>query len=888
MSRSQEKRASQTKPLVPSAPATLATLHIIPHLQWEREGYETFEVRRARLLNTLTRLHQQMQNDPQTHKPAIRYFLLGGQTVILEDVAAVRPDLISLFVIFNAGGRLGVGPWYVSVDEALVSGEALIRNLLLARVDAEQRGLKLMPVAYAPEASGHTAQLPQILRGFGIDAAFLQHGAPVDHLPFRWEAPDGSNVLVINHEARVSWPILPENATDVAESSLEQRAVRPDGPFLWLYDAENSSQLLSEILPEVREKTTLPIKQSDLPEYVGFLRQELPDALRPALEGELRLQFLHKNVYLLPGTLSSRMYLKQANARLQATLSHWIEPWLAVALTHGKVPHPKNLHGLLNYGWRLLLKNQSRNALGGNASDAAHAEHEIRYQQIEDITGQMVVDILEALPGTPHQANAFISEDQTYLVVWNSLNWPVKQIVEIKPDLPPDKYLLHLFDTQDVEQIFDCSPDGTMHFLAEVPAVGYAVYTLVLGNTPPSDKHYVQVSPGSVIRKANGDTLSIKDGALVWQSNEAKMVINDLLQFYDGGDAGDTYNYSPPGSDVLVQADLVENDAQIESSPLYERLIIKHRMRVATGLRQDRTRDRGVKLIELTTTATFYDHIPGVYFHTTFDNTAKDHRLRVHLGTNLDSDTVLADTAFAVIERPVAVNGPPLPESDQRNVEGVSNTQPVQNAVSVTDGKKALTMMVRGLPEYEALEENNQITLALTLVRSVGWLSRDDLQSRTAAVAPMLPVPGAQCQREITAEYGLVATPAEDRAAIARAGLEFNVPLRTYQYDECPDRLWRSYLSVVSDRAIGHQSDGDGVILSAFKPLTNARGWLLRLFNPHDRVVETFITPHERPDKTYRLTLAEKPMYFVQSDANGRITVRFNPFEIVTLRILFA
>ncbi|HRF96593.1 MAG TPA: hypothetical protein PLZ51_15405, partial [Aggregatilineales bacterium] len=83
-----------------------------------------------------------------------------GQTVILEDIAAVRPDLVTLLVIYNAGGRLGIGPWYVLVDEAMVSGESLIRNLLLARTNAAQYGLKLMAVGYSPLSSGHTAQLP--------------------------------------------------------------------------------------------------------------------------------------------------------------------------------------------------------------------------------------------------------------------------------------------------------------------------------------------------------------------------------------------------------------------------------------------------------------------------------------------------------------------------------------------------------------------------------------------------------------------------------------------------------------------------------------------------------------------------------------------------------
>src|SRR5690606_29955421 len=139
-----------------------AALHIISHIGWEREGSESFETRRARLLDQIAALAEQMNADPRLH------LLLGGQTVLLEDIAAVRPDLLTLLVIYNAGGRLGIGPWYVLVDEALVSGEALLRNLLMGRADAARYGLNVLPVAYLPEGSGHTSQLPQILRGFGL------------------------------------------------------------------------------------------------------------------------------------------------------------------------------------------------------------------------------------------------------------------------------------------------------------------------------------------------------------------------------------------------------------------------------------------------------------------------------------------------------------------------------------------------------------------------------------------------------------------------------------------------------------------------------------------------------------------------------------------------
>ena len=111
----------------------------------------------------------------------------------------MRSDLVALLVIYNAGGRFGIGPWYIQVDSRLVSGESLIRNLLLGRMDVSRHGIQLMNSAFMPFAVEHSAQLPQILKGFDISSVLITSPEPLMSLPFRWVSPDGSHVMVINH-----------------------------------------------------------------------------------------------------------------------------------------------------------------------------------------------------------------------------------------------------------------------------------------------------------------------------------------------------------------------------------------------------------------------------------------------------------------------------------------------------------------------------------------------------------------------------------------------------------------------------------------------------------------------------------------------------------------
>ncbi|MDX2075210.1 MAG: hypothetical protein SFZ02_02175, partial [bacterium] len=590
-----EKR---TKPLNPHGGQSLATIYVIPHLRWERESDDTFELRRAKLLTTLARLNEQMGMVPDTGILPMRSFLLSGQTVILEDIAAVRPDLVTLLVIYNAGGRLGIGPWYVLVDEAMVSGESLIRNLLLARTNAAQYGLKLMAVGYSPLSSGHTAQLPQILRGFGMDVAFLRYNTTKPYVTHRWEAPNGSSILLINHDQSLLGLHPPDTSEIVAKHTADQRKIRPNGPFLWLYDSGSSIRPLSDIVPEVTNKTGLSVTQSDLEKYARALRQEVPDNMRPILQGELRDQTLRENDFLFSGTLSTRMYLKQANSRLQSLLTGVVEPMLALALTHGDIPYPANLKAILGHTWRLLLKNQARSALGGASSDQVHDENEVNARKINDNAQHIIHESLHALGATirrlytPHRHT-----DKAWVLVWNSQCWSRKQVIEYVLDLPKGKHPQRVLDDKGEAQPFGWQPSTqTLSFLADAPAVGYVIYSIELGDTPPDEKtHGIRTTQGSVIGRIDGETVSIQNNQVVWRRGET--VITDLLRFYDGGDAGDTFNYSPPITDQVVLADLT-NDLQVESSPLYERLILKHRMRLAPALREDRNRDRGLKLLE--------------------------------------------------------------------------------------------------------------------------------------------------------------------------------------------------------------------------------------------------------------------------------------------------
>src|SRR5579883_2121533 len=167
---------------------------IVPHTHWDREWYQTFQQFRFRLVQTIDSLLDILDNDP-----GFTHFLLDGQTVVLEDYLEVQPEQEERLKKYTRSGRIQVGPWYIQPDEFLVSGESLVRNLQRGLRQAGEFG-EPMRVGYVPDCFGHIAQLPQILRGVGIDNAVFWRGvgAEAQKSEFYWAAPDGTTVLVLH------------------------------------------------------------------------------------------------------------------------------------------------------------------------------------------------------------------------------------------------------------------------------------------------------------------------------------------------------------------------------------------------------------------------------------------------------------------------------------------------------------------------------------------------------------------------------------------------------------------------------------------------------------------------------------------------------------------
>lgn len=294
---------------------------IVSHTHWDREWYLPFQLYRMKLVKLIDKLLDVLEGDPR-----FRSFTLDGQTIVVGDYLDIRPEREGDLKRFVKEGRILIGPWYILPDEFLVSGEATVRNLMLGHRIAEAFG-GVMKVGYIPDPFGHISQMPQILRGFGMDSCVLWRGLNDEGktLPteFYWQAPDGSKILTVH--LRMGYC----NAANLPEKSEEalkrvEALLRASAPSL-----STSNMLLMNGCDHLEPQPFLPtliealnreigdahLVQGTLMEYIQAVRNEAPEL--PTIIGEQRS---HRYALLLPGVLSTRTYLKQENAKSQTLL----------------------------------------------------------------------------------------------------------------------------------------------------------------------------------------------------------------------------------------------------------------------------------------------------------------------------------------------------------------------------------------------------------------------------------------------------------------------------------------------------------------------------------------------------------------------------------------
>ncbi len=289
--------------------------------------------------------------------------------------------------------------------------------------------------------------------------------------------------------------------------------------------------------------------------------------------------------------------------------------------------------------------------------------------------------------------------------------------------------------------------------VAPVPGYGWAAFA------PVALTHPVTASEGDgPLTLSNGLVTVVADPADGTFAIDGRPGYGRLI---DGGDLGDSYNYSPPAQDAFVDAPDAVALKVLESGPVRARAQITSVYTWPSYVEGKSGARVGEEVVEVTTLLEVHADDPVVRVTTSFVNPSRDHRLRVHLPLPTPATTSLAECAFGPVERGLLAEG----RADEFGLP----TAPARRFVRAG----GLSVVFDGVSEYELVDiastpsGDAAHTIALSVVRSTGMLSRLGMAYRPFPAGPLTPVEGLQMTgKRIELRYA-IALDKEDPYALA-------------------------------------------------------------------------------------------------------------------------
>jgi hypothetical protein len=799
---------------------TTRRVAIVPHTHWDREWYSSFQSFRLRLVDTLDTLLTLMESDP-----AYSRFLLDGQMAVVDDYLEVRPTAEPRLRELAAAGRLALGPWYALMDEFLVSGETIVRNLQMGIRRAAAFG-GAMPIGYLPDMFGHVAQMPQILGLAGLAHAVVWRGVPsaVTKTGFVWVAPDGSTVRAEYLPSGYgNGSLLPDDAKQLVRRVADH--TDQIGSFLLdtLLLMNGSDHLppqgdLGRVVAEANEhQDVFSFEITSLPEYLGSLGT---DGLE-RWDGELRSG---ARANMLMGVTSNRVDVKRAAAATERALERRAEPYAALFSDAANWPSR-----LLDIAWAQVVRNSAHDSICACSVDPVVDAVLHRFSEAADIAdgiasralaslsasmampGPIVVNpsqrtrgglveiaIADELPGARTGAaggggsaavvqivseraelpDTFVLDSRSVSTILGTMDgarldgdaWVQSVSVEetdagidvsvsIGPEERPDAAVAEA--KQDLMARIGARPAAPVRIHLDQPAIRRVLARV--DDVPGFGwQAFSAASPAyqaTVIE--DGDAVTVSNGlvtVVVDRSDGTFGVdgVDGMGRIEDGGDFGDSYNYSRPCADTVIDRPLSVAVEVVERGPLRARVVVTSSFLWPDHMDGTTQRRVGECHVDIATTVDVQADDRAVRVETSFVNPARDHRVRVHLPLPHAARESEAESAFGTVRRGLHAEG--------RDEELGLATAPARRFVRAG----GLTVVHDGVTEYELVDvtgerpgtgrgDDEAHTLALTVLRSTGMLSRLGMAYRPLPAGPLIPVEGLQMVgRRVSLRYAVV------------------------------------------------------------------------------------------------------------------------------------
>lgn len=889
-------------------------VHLLAHTHWDREWYRPATQFQQRLVALV---------DELLDAPAPSTFLLDGQAMVLEDYLEIRPERAADLSAQLRAGTIEAGPWYALADELIPSGEALVRNLLAGR--RVLRGLRANapPVLYCPDSFGHPGALPAIAAGFGCALIVVWRGYGGGRWPpgdtVTWRAADGTSALLYHlprdgYEAGSHLPAEREPAkarwarlhAELAPRSTLGIALLPHGADHHAPQARQGEAIaaLESVMAPDR------LVHSGLTRFGAALADRGAARPLPQVEGELRDSYGY--TWTLQGTLGTRAMFKRRYAEVERLLLRDAEPWAALA----RWSDGRARKHLLNRAWRSVLQCHPHDTLCGCVIDdvaraaavrldeGAAAAEGVRDAALDVLVGHDPVEARDhvlswrsvaVLRNRAPRVRHGVAEVDVDVVLAEAPVGPGSGVLPVSPRRAP---LVSLGDDAAPAQELDrrlvfAREESPRHYprnrlverrrvlvwVDQVPAYGLRLLSVREGRrrqrtaaVPPARSEGGVVGTGR-----DGSPAAIDNGFLrvsmdhqgVHLETEGR-AMRQCLTIEGQRERGDLYTHSPV-PETFHEAHL--RRARVTArGPLRAELAAEWTLELpAVRL----TSAAGIERLVLASRLTVYTLLqleagqPFVRIVVRGANQTTDSRVRLRLRTDVADPRVFADAAFGPVERrPVEV------PADESAVEAPVPTGPLHRYLSLFNDDRGCTVFSDGLTEYESSADGS---VAITMWRAVGELSRHDLPERPGHAGYPVATPGAQCRGVF--EASLAIFPHGPRTSDQVASIE------TIADDALLPLVGHTWRTALTPPALvtGVELTGRGLSVSSIKESDDGEWTVLRCVNVLNEIVAG-AWRHERLSVARLALLDETPQRELPV-TDGIVAFEAQPRAIVTLLV---
>ena len=668
------------------------------HTHWDREWYREFEVFRLRLLRVFDNVLELLV------KNKIPCFYFDGQVSALEDYLEMRPEKCDIIKALIKHKKLFIGPFYCLVDEFLTDKTCFEKNLELGMKAAIDWGCTDF-IGYLADTFGHSKNVPDILREFGVDKCIVWRGCADFPADFSWCGMDTVNLIRGYFHDVFSLDIPVEQKAEILKKELDLISEKSDKYILFPIGADHLGieTDIAEQIEKINEllKEDYYIKLSSPFEYFNKVQDNFK---KFTWDDELRD---NSKTFTLQGCYSSRLDLKRYNTECSYMLD--------LASRFAQQQKENKYDSVLEYAYKMLVKNQAHDSICGCSTDDVHAENIIRYKKILQIANT-IIDELKFNNNFEEKKIINLSDKLFSGMIEFKSSKALEGYDKIDVKKGFDTNLLT--DTRRIPVTEDYNPIYT--YLAEVSEIEPDEIEYIMPNVSPSDLKV--------------DNNLLENNNIKLQIIENKLYINKIpVSIMDFIDLGDSYNNGPKAGDCGKEYNV-------------------YKSRVITD-----TPNRAVLRIDfdgdwdiISAVATLDKNSKYIKFDFDWTNTQKNHLVEIKFELENPIREVFSEDMNVLIKRtfdPEYNIRENLPQ--EKGMEAKTNTAPMQRGLVIDEDGNNVGLVTKGLTQYEVYK--NQ--LLIPILRSTGQISNPLNPARTTPAGPPIEVEGLQMIGRNRAEF---------------------------------------------------------------------------------------------------------------------------------------